>query len=144
MEFSGIQLEDRLIQDLQLRKPWIGLVPGMYVCMYVWGWCPARSNPQCDLLWPIIYLCARPRARTCIISCVIWIFQSNTQLRIPSSSLFQGAAAGAAAFLCVLLGKNPPGAVTINRGKLLQHKLIDVQCTKKKYPSTGIPCTRRF
>ena len=41
----------------------------------------------------------------------------------------RGAGAGGA-FLC-----------TTNRGKLLQHKLIRVQCTKKKYPSTGIPCT---
>ena len=43
---------------------------------------------------------------------------------------------GAAAFLGVLLGKNPPGTETINRGKLLQHKLIHVQCTKK---STRVP-----
>ena len=36
------------------------------------------------------------------------------------------------------MGKNPPrpGTVTINRGKLLQHKLIHVQCTKK---STRVP-----
>ena len=27
----------------------------------------------------------------------------------------------------------------IDRGKLLQYKLIHVQCTKKKYPSIGIP-----
>ena len=40
------------------------------------------------------------------------------------------------AFLGVLLGKNPPGTVTINKGKLLQHKLIQVQCTKK---STRVP-----
>ena len=40
----------------------------------------------------------------------------------PSSSLFWGAAA---AFFC-----------TTNRGKLLQHKLIRVQCTKK---STRVP-----
>jgi hypothetical protein len=30
---------------------------------------------------------------------------------------------------------------TINMGKFLQHKLIHVQCAKKKYPGTGIPCT---
>ena len=42
-----------------------------------------------------------------------------------------GAGAGAAgAFFC-----------TTNGGKLLQHKLIGVQCTKKKYTSTCIPCT---
>ena len=34
------------------------------------------------------------------------------------------------------MGKNPPGTVIINRGKLLQHKLIHVQCTKK---STRVP-----
>ena len=28
-----------------------------------------------------------------------------------------------------------------DKGKLLQYKLIHVHCTKKKYPSTGIPCT---
>jgi hypothetical protein len=30
---------------------------------------------------------------------------------------------------------------TTNMGKLLQHKLIRVQCTKKNYPSTSIPRT---
>jgi hypothetical protein len=37
--------------------------------------------------------------------------------------------AGAAAFFCISY-----------RGKLLQHKLIRVQCTKK-LPEYGIPCT---
>ena len=54
------------------------------------------------------------------------------QILSPSSSLFGGGGGcgvrGAGAFLC-----------TTNRGKLLQHKLIRAQCTKK-HPSTGIPC----
>lgn len=63
-------------------------------------------------------------------------FGPNTEaLVLHYSEEEEGAgAAGAAAFLC-----------TTNRGKLLQHKLIHVQCTKKvleyRYPlyrSTGI------
>ena len=49
---------------------------------------------------------------------------------------------GAAPFLGVLLGKNPPGTVTINRGKLLQHELIGVECTKKKVPEYQYPLYR--
>jgi hypothetical protein len=48
------------------------------------------------------------------------------QIPGPSSSLFRGAAAAAAAAF----------SPHTNRGKLLQHKLIRVQCTKK---STRVP-----
>ena len=59
-----------------------------------------------------------------LISCVIWDLD---QIPSPSSSLFGGGCGvrGAGAFLC-----------TTNRGKLLQHKLIHVRCTKK---STRVP-----
>jgi hypothetical protein len=55
-----------------------------------------------------------------------------------------GAAAGAA-FFCH--GWQPDLSMTgcpfsvIDTGKLLQYKLIHLHYTKKKYPSTGIPCT---
>ena len=56
---------------------------------------------------------------------------SNTQpLFFIIRRVWGAAAAAGAAFLCIT-----------NGGKLLQHKLIHVQCTKKKYSSTGIPCT---
>ena len=66
-----------------------------------------------------------------ILSDLIFLF------KYPALVPYYSEGAGAAAaFLCVLLGKNPSGMVTINRGKLLQHKLIHVQCTKK---STQVP-----
>ena len=58
------------------------------------------------------------------------IDHSQKRLSLPENFYSAAAAcAGAAVF-----------SAHIDRGKLLQCKLIHVQCTKK-YPSTGIPCT---
>ena len=66
------------------------------------------------------------------ISCQVCVFIPNTEaLVLHYSEEEEGAgAAGAAAFLC-----------TTNRGKLLQHKLIHVQCIKKgtRVPISPVP-----
>ena len=61
----------------------------------------------------------------CKISCQVCVFIPNTEALVLHYSEEEEGAGAAAAFLC-----------TTNTGKLLQHKLIHVQCTKK---STQVP-----
>ena len=67
-----------------------------------------------------------------LIDCFVIILSDlDILVKYPALVLYYSEGAGAVG---VLLGKNPPGTVTINRGNLLQYKLIHVQCTKKKVP----------